>query len=67
MTKQTPKHSNNALPAHDLEPKAAPDVRDLPHPLTFYMTGRERLQILRALRRLDGNRLYALKRALNLT
>jgi hypothetical protein len=66
MTSKTHRNDQNMSHAHDLEPKAAPDVRDLPHPLTFYMTGRERLQILRALRRLDGNRLCALKRALNL-
>ena len=47
-------------------PAPAPDSRDLPHALTFFMTGCERLQILRALRRLDGNRVFALKRALGL-
>ena len=47
-------------------PEPAPDSRDLPHALTFFMTGCERLQILRALRRLDGNRVFALKRALGL-
>ncbi|HZW09543.1 MAG TPA: hypothetical protein VFF69_06550 [Phycisphaerales bacterium] len=47
-------------------PAPAPDARDLPHPLTFFVTGRERAQILRALRRLDGDRAFALKRALGL-
>jgi hypothetical protein len=47
-------------------PAPPPDCRDLPHPLTFFVTGRERAQILRALRRLDGNRAFALKRALGL-
>ncbi len=47
-------------------PAPAPDSRDLPHPITFFVTGRERAQILRALRRLDGDRAFALKRALGL-
>lgn len=47
-------------------PAEAPDVRDLMHPVTFFVTGRERRQILRALRRLDGDRVFALKRALGL-
>jgi hypothetical protein len=49
------------------KPPAAPtDARDLPHPITFFVTGRERAQILRALRRIDGNRAFALRRALGL-
>ncbi len=52
-----------ATPTRPAEP---PDARDLPHPVTFFMTGRERSQVLRALRRLDGDRVFALKRALNL-
>ncbi|VAX40645.1 hypothetical protein MNBD_PLANCTO03-2438, partial [hydrothermal vent metagenome] len=47
-------------------PAEPPDCRDLPHPVTFFMSGRERSQILRALRRIDGDRVYALKRALGL-
>ncbi len=49
--------------SHPAEP---PESRDLPHPVTFFMTGRERSRILRALRRIDGDRVYALKRALGL-
>ncbi len=47
-------------------PVEPPDCRDLPHPVTFFMTGRERSRILRALRRIDGDRVFALKRALGL-
>ncbi|QKK09902.1 MAG: hypothetical protein HND58_18260 [Planctomycetota bacterium] len=47
-------------------PATPPDVRDLPHPITFFVTGRDRRQILRALRRIDGNRVFALRRALGL-
>lgn len=48
------------------KPKEAPDARDLPHALTVFLTGRDRARVLRALRRLDGNRAVALKRALGL-
>jgi hypothetical protein len=62
------------FPVHDTPPGAPdpcapaepPDLRDLRHPLTFFVTGRERARILRALRRLDGDRVFALMRALNL-
>lgn len=47
-------------------PAEPPDRRDLRHPLTFFVTGRERARILRALRRLDGDRVFALMRALYL-
>ena len=47
-------------------PAPPPDVRDLPHPITFFVSGRDRRQILRALRRIDGNRVFALRRALGL-
>lgn len=47
-------------------PAAPPDVRDLPHPLTFFVSGRDRRRILRALRRVDGDRAFALKRVLGL-
>ncbi len=54
-------------PVHPCDrPAEPPDSRDLPHPVTFFMTGRERLRILRALRRIDGDRVFALKRALGL-
>lgn len=49
-----------------LTPGPAPDPRDLPHPITFFVSGRDRAVILRALRRLDGDRVFALKRALGL-
>ncbi|MCW5774940.1 MAG: hypothetical protein KIS87_00650 [Phycisphaeraceae bacterium] len=47
-------------------PKEAPDTRELPHGLTIFLNGRDRARVLRALRRLDGNRAVALKRALGL-
>lgn len=56
-----------ASPAASPPPPATPpDVRDLPHPITFFVSGRDRRQILRALRRIDGNRVFALRRALGL-
>lgn len=60
--------SGGAAPARAVGPGPAepPDRRDLRHPLTFFVTGRERARILRALRRLDGDRVFALMRALNL-
>jgi len=59
-------HTSPDRPAPPTGPAEPADCRDLPHPVTFFMTGRERAQILRALRRIDGNRLFALKRALGL-
>jgi hypothetical protein len=47
-------------------PGPPPDARDLPHPLTFFVTGRQRARILRALRRIDGDRSFALLCALGL-
>ncbi|HRQ71743.1 MAG TPA: hypothetical protein PLU35_01810 [Phycisphaerales bacterium] len=47
-------------------PKEPPDARDMPHGLTIFLTGRDRARVLRALRRLDGNRAVAIKRALGL-
>lgn len=58
--------SQTDRPAAPTRPAEPPDARDLPHPVTFFMTGRERSQVLRALRRLDGDRVFALKRALGL-
>ena len=43
-------------------PQPAPD--DLPHALTFYLTARERQQVLRTLRRFGRKRAQALLRAL---
>lgn len=63
MTTRTNRETPRPTPAMPAEP---PDRRDLPHPVTFFMTGRERSQVLRALRRLDGDRVFALKRALGL-
>lgn len=60
-----PAPAKPAAPAAEALPDA-PDPRDLPQPLTFFVSGRERAQILRALRRIDGNRAFALKRALRL-
>lgn len=61
----TSQHSKEDRP-HNSTPAAPPDVRDLPHPITFFVSGRERRQILRALRRIDGNRVCALRHALGL-
>jgi hypothetical protein len=47
-------------------PAQPPDVRDLPHGLTIFLTGRQRAQVLRKLRRIDGNRTVALLTALGL-
>ncbi|MCC7388037.1 MAG: hypothetical protein IT431_04630 [Phycisphaerales bacterium] len=59
--------ATDAFPPPDRRtPAEPPDLRDLRHPLTFFVTGRERARILRALRRLDGDRAFALMRALNL-
>jgi len=62
MTKQANERTSEPVG----RPAEPPDPRDQPHPVTFFMTGRERLQILRALRRIDGDRVFALKRALGL-
>ena len=42
------------------------DTRDFPHPLTIFLSARDRSRALRALRRIDGDRARALKRALGL-
>ena len=41
-------------------PAKPPPVADLPHPLTFFLTGRERAAVLRALRRIHADRAVAL-------
>jgi len=41
-------------------PAPAPDARDLPHALTFFLTARERAAVLRALRRVHHDRGRAL-------
>ena len=46
---------------------AAPAPRSrLPHPLTFFLTGRERAEVLRALRAVHRDRAAALLRALGI-
>lgn len=64
-TKSTERTHDTHSPHQEL-PAEPPDARELPHPLTFFVNGRERQQILRALRRIDGNRVFALRRALGL-
>ena len=39
---------------------------ELPHPITFFVTGRERTEVLRALRALHRDRTVALLRALGI-
>jgi hypothetical protein len=51
------KRSGRAASAH-LE--AARESRDLPHPITFFLSAGQRLDVLRALRRLDPDRARAL-------
>jgi hypothetical protein len=48
------------------KPAAPPDPADLPHPLTFFLTSRERTLVLRALRHIHANRARALLLALNI-
>lgn len=43
-----------------------PDPGDLPYPLTFFLTARDRAKVLRALKRIDTNRSRALLTALKL-
>ncbi len=56
-------HQQDALGASPAPPM---DVRDQPHALTVFMTGRERLAVLRRLRRIDGDRRVALLTVLGL-
>lgn len=58
----TPRDEVNSADA----PAQPPDVRDLPHGLTIFLTGRQRALVLRKLRRIDGNRTVALLTALGL-
>ncbi len=51
----------------ELEPQQnPPDVRDLAHALTIFLSGRERLAVLRRLRKIDGDRRVALLTALGI-
>lgn len=50
----------------DREQHEAPDVRDLGHALTIFLSGRERLAVLRRLRKIDGDRRVALLTLLGL-
>lgn len=54
------------MPANPQKPKPAPNPADLPHPLTFFLTSRERAAVLRALRERHQCRARALLLALNL-
>ncbi len=45
-------------------PAVAPDAGELPHALTFFLTGAQRAAVLRALRRVDADRARALLRVL---
>lgn len=47
-------------------PAAPPPQAALPHPITFFVTGRERTEVLRALRALHRDRTAALLRALGI-
>lgn len=50
----------------NLQQHEAPDVRDLGHALTIFLSGRERLAVLRRLRKIDGDRRMALLTLLGL-
>lgn len=47
-------------------PAAPAPQSQLPHPLTFFLTGRERTEVLRALRVVHRDRTAALLRALGI-
>ncbi len=47
-------------------PAAPPSQGALPHPITFFVTGRERAEVLRALRAVHPDRTAALLRALGI-
>ena len=47
-------------------PAAPPPQAALPHPITFFVTGRERTEVLRALRAVHRDRTVALLRALGI-
>jgi len=59
-------HTIHTQPYEHPLPAPAPDVRDLPHALTIFLTGRERARVLRQLRRIDGDRRIALLTALGI-
>lgn len=61
MTTNTP--TNNTPPA----PSAPPDINDLPHPLTIFVSRRDRKRIIAALRRIDADRGNALMKALGIS
>jgi len=61
MTTET-NHDQPTPPA----PLAPPDIDDLPHALTFFVSRRDRGRIIAALRRIDPDRAAALLMALNL-
>ncbi len=65
VTNSTKRENDNTTLSR-ASPAEPPDMRELPHPITFFVSGKERQQILRALRRIDGNRVFALRRALGL-
>jgi hypothetical protein len=53
-------------PTHIPQPKQEPNQHHLPAALTFFITRKQRTQILRALKALDQNRTTALIRALSI-
>jgi hypothetical protein len=53
-------------PTHIPQPKQEHNQHHLPAALTFFLTRKQRTQILRALKALDQNRTTALIRALNI-
>lgn len=57
------KSANNQPPPNPAPP---PRAADLPHPITFHTTSRERSAILKALKRLDPNRRTALCKSLGI-
>jgi len=56
------KKTNTNPPA----PAQAPPIDDLPHPLTIFVSSRDRKRILAALRRINTDRAVALLTALGL-
>ena len=48
------------------QPKHEPNQHHLPAALTFFLTRKQRTQILRALKALDPDRITALMQALNI-
>ncbi len=54
------------MPAKPPKPLAPPSPESLPHPLTFFLTTRERAHVLRALRAIHPSRARALLLALEI-